>query len=377
MSSDESIHMGFLLQDTGEVYGAERATLDLAQGLRDQPGFRVTILMIEEKRHGKGDSALRRVISRRGLPIETCSTHTRFSFALTRGIRRIAREQKIGILDCTGAKATVHGYLAVRGAPSIRLSATVHGWGVDRCFKARLYDSVERWALRRFDGVIVLSRFYGNVLRAYGFDREKVQRIRPGPIFDDLPDRRDPGPRSGPLVVGMPARFSPEKNHDLLLDAAKILAGQESELRFLLAGDGVERRRIAERVRREGLTRLVEMPGFLDRSDFFKRVDLVVLCSLVENQPYAILEAMACGIPVVATEAGGVAEMIEDGKTGLLVASNSAEALAEALKSLCDDPARREHMGSQAHDYFYETYRHDRCIGQYVDHYRRLAGSTE
>jgi glycosyltransferase involved in cell wall biosynthesis len=373
MSSGKIIHVGFLLQDTGAVYGAERATLDLMRGLGERSGFRVSVILIDEMRLGNRHGIFRQAIRENGHPVEICSTDHRFSPALAKGIRRIVRERKIDILHCTGAKASFHAYLA---APT-KLSSTVHGWGVDRSLKACVYDFLERWVLRRFDGVVVLSRFYESLLRGYGFDMDKVDMIRPGPGFAGFPENRRAADRTGPCVAGLPARFSPEKNHDLLLDAAGILAAEGSKLRFLLAGDGTERSRIANRVRREGLSDRVELPGFLDRSEFFNRVDLLVLCSLVENQPYAILEAMACGVPVVATDAGGVAEMIEDGETGLLVAPQSAEALASALASLCGNPAECRRLGRQAREYFNETYRQDRCIDQYVNYYRQLAGSTE
>lgn len=378
MYAGKSIHVGILVQDTGEVYGAERATLDLARGLGGHPGFRVSFILIDEQRLRNGESILRRAIRDLGHPVETCATRLRFSLALVRRIRRIVGEQKIDILHCTGAKASFHGYLAAgRASSTAKLSSTVHGWGVNRSLKSRFYDFLERWSLRKFDGVVVLSRFYEGLLREYGFEMEKAHLIRPGPFVTGFPEKRFAGVRPGPCVAGMAARFSPEKNHDLLLDAAGILAGQGAGLRFLLAGDGAQRKRIADRVRVEGLTDCVEMPGFVDRGDFFDRVDLLVLCSVVENQPYAILEAMAYGVPVLTTVAGGVVEMVEDGETGVLIEPNSAEALAAALALLRDNPAERERLGRQARDYFDETYRHDRCIDQYMNYYRQLAGSTE
>ncbi len=375
--SGKPVHVGFLLQDTGFVYGAERATLDLARGLCRRHGMRVSFLLIEERRRKDLPDHLRAELEGVGCSFFSCPARHRFSHELIRRIRWICQMHAVDILDCVGAKATCHGFFAARGSSSTILSSTIHGWTGDCRPKARLYELLERRTLRRFDGLVVLSRFYEERLRANGFNMSRVRLVRPGPLAPDPPPwglAERPGTRT--CVTGMLARFSPEKNHDLLLEVAGLLAERGSGIGFLLAGDGLSRNRIQEQVEQRGLQDRIELPGYMSRPEFFSSVDVVVLCSRLENQPNALLEAMARGIPVVATDVGGVGEMIRDRETGLLVPPGSPEALASALDCLCKNPGERERLGGNAREHFSETYGHERCAEEYSGFYRELlAGS--
>lgn len=151
-------------------------------------------------------------------------------------------------------------------------------------------------------------------------------------------------PAEGLVLISV-ANFLPCKGHRFLLEAVGKLRQEGIACTLLLAGDGPER---------AGLERLAQQvaPGsvrFLGcRSDIaglLAAADILVQASLSEGLPNSVMEAMAAGRPVVATEVGGNGELVRDGETGLLVPSGSAEALAGALRLLAGNPARRRRMG--------------------------------
>lgn len=141
-------------------------------------------------------------------------------------------------------------------------------------------------------------------------------------------------------VIGMVAALRPEKAHELLLDAVAMLASQGNRLRVLLAGDGPRRDALQQHAQARGIADRVEFLGVRrDVAHLLHACDAVVLPSrdVVETLPLSVLEAMASGIPVIASRVGSVPEVVKDGETGLLVAPGDAGALAGAVAATLND----------------------------------------
>jgi glycosyltransferase involved in cell wall biosynthesis len=162
-----------------------------------------------------------------------------------------------------------------------------------------------------------------------------------------------PGLCPGAFLILVPATLAWRKGQDVLLDALVSLEARPSPaaapIAVWLAGDGPERLALLSQIAAARLSASVELLG--SRPDVFalmRRADAVVLPSRYEGHPLALLEAMALGRPAVATAVGGVPEIIEHGRTGLVVAPDDAEALATAIERLRSDPALRLRMGASA-----------------------------
>jgi glycosyltransferase involved in cell wall biosynthesis len=151
----------------------------------------------------------------------------------------------------------------------------------------------------------------------------------------------------------MVAALRPEKAHEVFLEAAKLLAASRDNLRFLVVGDG-ERRNELESMRSDlGLDRSVQFLGVRrDVAQLLQLADVLALPShpAVETLPLSVLEAMAAGVPVVATRVGSVPELITDGHTGLLIDPGDPPALAGAIAEVLDDPARSRSMADRARE---------------------------
>jgi len=147
-------------------------------------------------------------------------------------------------------------------------------------------------------------------------------------------------------VIGMIAQFIPRKGHHVLLDAVPAVLARHPEARFLLFGHGPLQREIGARIRREGLEAAVRLPGFrVDLPRILPALDLVVHPAAREGLGVALLQAAACGVPIVAGAAGGIPEIVRHGVNGWLVAPADAAGFAERINALLDDPDQAAAFG--------------------------------
>ncbi|MBP7829436.1 MAG: glycosyltransferase [Kiritimatiellae bacterium] len=364
------MRIAFLLQDTGRIYGAERATLDLARGLRSA-GVEVAAWLIEESRLGLEKSQLKAAILDAGLPCVALPVQSAFSRDLLRALREKAGSERPDIVHTIGPKATVHAAWALRGR--LPLVTTVHGWLFRPDLKERFYEWLELRAFRRFDRVITLSRHYEHWLAAR-VGAGRVVRIPSGfQTRGEAESVAAVGDRGHSLLkFGMLGRLSWEKNHELFFRAARRFLDGGGAARFLVAGEGPERARL-ETLRAElGLETDVEMAGYAASEEFFRNVHALVQCSRMENLPYSIMEAMARERPVLATRVGGIPDLIEDGVSGFLVEPGDEAALAERMTRLADDPGLVVRMGKAGREKLEREFATGKNIEDHIKLYTAL-----
>ena len=154
------------------------------------------------------------------------------------------------------------------------------------------------------------------------------------------------------FVVGMSARLEEVKGHIYLIEAARILRERGCEnLRVLIIGTGAMEQMLKEKTEEYGLTDCVLFPGFVqDVAPYIRIMDVIVNCSFgTEATSMALIEAMSLAKPAVATDYGGNAYIIENGKNGFIIPQKSASNLAEAIQKLLDNPAKRMEMAKVAY----------------------------
>jgi glycosyltransferase involved in cell wall biosynthesis len=183
-------------------------------------------------------------------------------------------------------------------------------------------------------------------------------------------DPAAPRHRGAPgITLGTAGRLVKLKGIEYLLAAAAMLRHEFPTLRVEIAGSGPERRKLDEAVARSGLGGSVKFLGWIDDlSSVLGRWNIFVMPSLEEGFPIAALDAMAAGLPVVASAVGGVPELIQDGKTGWLVPPQDAEALADRLRPLLSEPDLRLSMGAAG----YERVRDHFSAAQMTEQFARL-----
>jgi glycosyltransferase involved in cell wall biosynthesis len=213
---------------------------------------------------------------------------------------------------------------------------------IKNCYTRLLYN-------RCVHGVVAISRPIVELLLGAGVEAWKVRLIHSGidvSRFTTLPQQE----RSGvPPVVGCMAVLEERKGHRFLLEALALLKARGVKVQCLLAGEGPERETLENMTARLGLAREVKFSGFIaDTPAFLADIDVFVLPSLYEGLGVAALEAMAAGKPVVASGVGGLADLIADGITGLLIPPRNAEALSDAVARLIHDRTLAGALGRRA-----------------------------
>jgi glycosyltransferase involved in cell wall biosynthesis len=161
--------------------------------------------------------------------------------------------------------------------------------------------------------------------------------------------RRELGIDSAAPIVGTVCALRPQKALDVLIDAAAVLADAVAGVRVLIVGEGSERPTLERRIAERGLAGTVVMLGHRDDvSDLIASFDVAVCSSDFEGTPLSVLEYMQAGLAIVATDVGGIPDLIADGEQGLLVQPRDPEALADAVVRVLGDPGLAAKMGSGA-----------------------------
>ena len=155
---------------------------------------------------------------------------------------------------------------------------------------------------------------------------------------------------SAPLRLGITGRLSRRKGQHILIQALGLLPHDlRARVQLDIAGEGPMEQELRALVRAANLTDSVRFVGFVtDVERFLQRLDLAIFPSLADSFCLAAVEAMSCGLPVIASAVGGVQEIIDEGRSGLLVTPEDPEALAEALTRLCRDPSLRQELSRNA-----------------------------
>ena len=177
--------------------------------------------------------------------------------------------------------------------------------------------------------------------------------------------------RSGPFTrVITVANLRPEKSHETLIAAAALLAPSCPDLRYLVVGGGARLSELEALARLKGVDKIVEFAGHReDVPALLASSDVFVLPSRSEAFPNGLLEAMATGLPVVATAVGGILDLVEPGRTGVLVPPSDAQALAAALRGMVANPQRARAMGDAAKCEVLSRYSFDRMVRSFEDLY--------
>jgi glycosyltransferase involved in cell wall biosynthesis len=182
-------------------------------------------------------------------------------------------------------------------------------------------------------------------------------------------------------TIGIVATLRDWKGHEDLLDAMVLLREQSpafSEWRLVIVGDGPEREKLVQKIAARKLDGIVKLVGNQDNvPEWLSAFDIFSLPSYGnEGVPQGIMQAMACGLPVVCTSVGAIAEAVLDGSTGIMVATRNPRALADGLAQLMNDAQTRVQMGSSGHDFARQHFGVDVMLDKMEAVFRAHARST-
>jgi glycosyltransferase involved in cell wall biosynthesis len=272
---------------------------------------------------------------------------------------RLMRREKPHIVHTHTATAGLLGRLAARLAGAPVVLHTFHGHVLHGYFgplRSKALVWMERTLARLSDRIVTVSEGQRRELAGYGIATlEKITVIPLGFELEDLLAceshrgelRRELGLAEGNKLIGIVARLVPIKNHRLFLQSAKAVAEAVPQARFLVVGDGELREDLEAYACDLGLDGQVLFTGWRrDLARLYADLDVVVLTSINEGTPVSLIEAMAAGVPVVATAVGGVPDVVVEGETGHLVEAGDVKGTAEAIIELLRNPEKAKEMGS-------------------------------
>jgi sugar transferase (PEP-CTERM/EpsH1 system associated) len=284
-----------------------------------------------------------------------------------RELARLFRRERFDIVHTHNTYPHLYATLAARWAGVPVVVQTRHGQRAGHGWRSR---TCYRWAAKLVDRVVAVSDDAARLcIDADGIPADKVQRIWNG---IDLGQFGYHGPINEPQAISV-ARLSAEKDFPTLLRAVALASPQVYGLQLQIVGDGPERSRLESLCRELGISSRVEFLG--ERHDvpaLLRNAGFFVTSSLTEGISLTLLEAMAVGLPVVATAVGGNPEVVQDGVTGRLVPAGDPEALATAMVGLCRDMRRWPTLGNHGRERACEHFDVHRMAADYETLYHQL-----
>lgn len=337
--------------------GAQRHVYDLGCGLAER-GYDVAVVT-------GGVGPLTEKLEMHGIRVIPIAMRQQRSFLLdllTFGplfsLIRIFRLERPDIVHVHSAKAGGLGALAARLTRVPRIIFTAHGWefNAPRSPMAKMGIRLFSWlTMLMAHTTIAVSEAIRRDVCAWPFLKKKLVVVRLGVACAPLLDREDARrelslPETEQPIIGMISELHPTKRIEDALNAMVIVRRTWPESRLVVLGDGQQRAKL-EKLRHDlSLDDAVVFAGFKsEASRLLKAFDLFVHTSQSEALGYVVLEAGCAALPVVATRVGGIPEIIESGKEGLLVPPHAPARVAESVVSLLADPGRASALGSALH----------------------------
>lgn len=354
-------------------YGAENVLLNLAAASQ-LAGCHAVVGVLRDARNPHTEVADQ--ARARGLEVEIFPCAGRLDPGAVAAIRRRLRALAVDVVHSHGYKANFYGYLATR-RPRVPILSTCHTGteAPERTLALRLYERLDRLVLSRLDCVVAVSSTIAAWLEASGIPARRIETIPSGidvAAFSTAPPALT-GLPPGATAIGMAARLVREKGPYLLLEAAREIAARFPQTVFVFVGDGPERAGLEKCAAELGLAQRTFFTG--QRSDMpgvYASLGVFVLPSFSEGLPVSVLEAMGAGLPVVAARVGAIPELIEPGRTGILVEPGSAAALSNAIMRLLEDPPLARRLGEAARRRAAEEHSAAAMARRYLSLYQRI-----
>lgn len=335
---------------TGSGGGPDKTILNSPRFL-DALGYRMVCGYL----HPPGDPGYQQIIdkaARYGAPLVSVPDRGPWDWRVVTTLLAACRRERVTVWHGHDYKTNALGLVLKRFHP-MRLVTTLHGW-VEQTARTPLYFRVDRACLPRYERVICVSEDLLAAARAAGVPSNKCVLLENA--IDTTEFRRAKsvaeaktalGYPAGCLVVGGVGRLSPEKAFDVLIRAVPTLVASGVDIRVIVVGEGGDRGRLENLARELNVADRVHLPGWrADVRGMIEAFDIFALPSLREGLPNVLLEAMALGVPCVASRIAGIPRLITDGTDGLLVGPGDLGGLTAALGSLLADPTRRAEIAA-------------------------------
>jgi glycosyltransferase involved in cell wall biosynthesis len=382
--------------DSGGLYGAEMVVLNLvAEQIRQ--GLEPIIASIGEK--GVKEKPLEAEAIRRGFRVEKFRMRPGPNYIGALNVLGFAHREGVNILHSHGYKGNILFGLIPKRIRKIPMVSTMHGWtSTSNSFsKMRLYEWLDRKSLKHIDSVILVSNAMKSDFRLRNFDPIKVRVIHNGiPIPENqLNDLTNQPFNHSPIqstqstqqtldqsiidfcskgfTIGSIGRLSKEKGYRYLIESLAILIKRTINARLIIIGEGSERNYLEGLVVQFELADRVLIPGYRENAkQYIPFFSVFVISSLTEGLPITLLEAAKAMAPIVATEVGGISDVLKSGEAGLLIEPCNAKAIVQAIELLYYNEKLSDKLTAAAYNRVTKLYSSKKMAMEYSNVYNVL-----
>lgn len=313
-------------------------------------------------------------------------------------VKALIKEFKPDVVHTHAAKSGAIGRLAASACKVPVIVHTFHGHVFHSYFgkaKTQAFIQIERYLARKSSGIIAISDIQkGELADTYRIcPADKIQIIPLGFDLDRFSQAQE-AKRAGfrkrydiaddEIAIGIVGRIVPVKNHALFVSAAaEVLKHTARKLRFVVVGDGDMRASMEDQFRIAGIdyayfpqqarhAQAICTSWQTEMDVVFAGLDIIALTSHNEGTPVSLIEAQAAGRPVVSTDVGGVADVVEEGRAGFVTPPGDAAAFADALLKLTEDAAIRQSFGTAGTSFVKDRFSYQRLVRDMDAYYKRL-----
>lgn len=361
MITTEDTSPPVLIIDLAKQYGgAEVRVFTLASELHGRHPYAAAVL---------NNSPLHKKLVTAGLSI-IALTHGRGNPLMFFALRRIIRSNNFKIVDAHNPQSQFWGLsaAAAAGVP-VRISTVHSSYGItDKGIKKFLYEGtlrINKFFKCRF---VAVSESVSAYLQSLNIDKKRIAIISNGIKITESPEgdcavRKLFGIREDDYLIAVVGRLEPVKGHKYFIQAMKNAVKKHPRLHCLIIGAGRMKKELQSLVIDEKLEGNIHFTGFSNEvREILNCCNAFCMPSLSEGHPYALLEACACALPVLATATGGILDLLENNRTGLLVQPGSSEALERGILRLIENPAESAMMGKAAYKMVSEKFSIERMM---------------
>ena len=314
--------------------GGEKWMIKAAKGLTRE-GHKVFLA-------SKINSEILKFAEKEGVNTQNFNIYTDFSPVNTWKIYKFLKSEQIDVLICNLNKDVRVAGLAAKFAHT---PLVVARHGMLLCGKKWKHKITLK---NLIDGIITNTNTIKDTYHSYGWFKNDFIKV----IYNGIEDKSYVQPFDfsnkfpNKKIIFSAGRLSDQKGFPWLIEAANILCKKRNDLTFIIAGIGREEKRLKDLIKSYNIENSFHLFGFIENVDpYIKGCDLFVLSSLFEGMPNVVMEAMALSKAVIATDVNGVRELMEDGKTGIIIPAKDSKILADRINELIDDNDHLQQFG--------------------------------
>lgn len=360
----------------GDTGGAKTHVLSLLSELQKKIDVKIICFMKEDFYYEAKE---------RGINIEVFEQKKRYDLSVVKRLLSEIKKGKYDIVHCHGARANFMAFLLklFYKIPSV---TTVHSDYKldfqDNRYKDLVYTKINTLALKFIDYYIGVSDSFRNMLIDRGFDSDKIFTVYNGIEMNLMKELTNPveffkryniTSDKDTILIGTLARLHPVKGVDVLIRGAKKVLDQRQNVKFLIGGDGTEAPILKELAKELGIEKNVYFLGFVNEpSSFFNAIDVNTVTSHSESFPYVIMEGGAFRKTIVASNVGGIGDIVIEGKTGFLFEDGDHEKLAAQLIKLIDDADLRRKLGENLYNSVKKNYSAESMANKHISIYKQI-----